>query len=129
VSLIAPQIAVANFVSRINAHDVRGIVAGCTPDHVFIDSLGTRLSCLAELERGWAGYFSLFPDYKIEIETMASAESLVLMTGIASATHRPSGISWRITAAWRALMAEHLIAEWQVYADNKPVYDILNARA
>jgi ketosteroid isomerase-like protein len=32
------------FVARINAHDPIGIMALCTVDHVFIDSLGSRVS-------------------------------------------------------------------------------------
>jgi ketosteroid isomerase-like protein len=126
---ISPQTAVGNLLARINAHDARGVVACCTRDHVFIDSLGTRLSDLAKLESGWAGYFALFPDYRIDVETMLSRDALVLLTGSASATHRATGRSWRIPAAWRALVSEHLIAEWQVYADNKPVYEILSSGA
>lgn len=104
----SPQTAVGNLLARINAHDA-------------------RLSDLAKLESGWAGYFALFPDYRIDVETMLSRDALVLLTGSASATHRATGRSWRIPAAWRALVSEHLIAEWQVYADNKPVYEILSS--
>jgi ketosteroid isomerase-like protein len=129
VSPFSPQTAVGDFIARINAHDAPGVVACCTPDHVFIHSLGTRLSDLAKLEPGWAGYFVLFPDYRIEVETMVSADALVLMTGLASAIHRPTGRSWRITAAWRALVSEQLIAAWQVSADNKPLYEILSSGA
>ena len=32
------------FVARINAHDPIGIMAVCMVDHVFIDSLGSRVS-------------------------------------------------------------------------------------
>jgi hypothetical protein len=116
---------VREFIARINAHDPRGIVALCTPDHVFIDSLGARLSGLEHLEQGWIGYFSIFPDYLVEIEALASNETLVLLSGWASATHVGSGRAWRIPGAWRALVSGLLIAEWQVFADNKPVYEIL----
>jgi hypothetical protein len=102
-------------------------VALCTPAHVFVDSLGARLSDRVSLERGWAGYFSLFPDYRIEVERMMSDGERVLLHGWASATHGTTGRSWRIPAAWRAVVAGELIAEWQVYADNKPVYEILGA--
>jgi ketosteroid isomerase-like protein len=122
-----PQTVVGNFIARINARDARGLVALCTPAHVFVDSLGSRLSDRAHLERGWAGYFSLFPDYRIEVERMMSDGELVLLQGWASATHSKTGRSWRIPAAWRAVVAGELIAEWQVYADNKPVYEILGA--
>ncbi len=60
---------------------------------------------------------------------MLSADALVLVTGAASATHGPTGRTWRITAAWRALVSGQLIAEWQIYADNKSVYEILSGKA
>jgi len=114
------------FVERINAHDPKGIIALCTPNHVFIDSLGSRLSGSEQLEEGWTEYFSVFPDYQVEIESMVSRHRLVLACGFASATHAPSQTRWRIPAAWRAIVANGRIAEWQVYADNKPVYELLS---
>ena len=45
----------------------RGIVSLCTADHIFIDSLGSQLSGRERLEQAWAGYFSLFPDYRIDV--------------------------------------------------------------
>jgi hypothetical protein len=122
-----PETVVGHFIARINARDARGLVALCTPAHVFTDSLGGRLSDRVSLERGWAGYFSLFPDYRIEVERMMSDGERVLLHGWAAATHGKSGRSWRIPAAWRAVVAGELIAEWQVYADNKPVYEIMGA--
>jgi ketosteroid isomerase-like protein len=116
------------FVARINAHDSNGIIALCTADHVFIDSLGSKLSGHEQLEDGWSGYFSLFPDYQIEVEAMVSRDTLVLACGFASATHAPSQTTWRIPAAWRARVEDERIAEWQVYADNKPVYELLSPR-
>jgi hypothetical protein len=107
---------VHEYVARINAHDASGIVALCTADHVLIDSLGSRLSGLARLEQGWRGYF-------------ASAVGLVLACGLAAGTYAPSGAAWRIPAAWRAKVIDGRLAEWQVYADNKPVYEILSKDA
>ena len=123
------QSILERFAAYINAHDPSGIVTLCTDDHVFIDSLGSKLSGLALLEKGWMGYFSLFPDYRIDIQSMASEENLVLACGFASATHAPTGVAWRIPAAWRAKVAAGRIAEWQVYADNKPVYELLSRNA
>ena len=114
------------FVRCINVHDRRGIVSLCTADHVFIDSLGSQLSGRERLEEGWAGYFSLFPDYRIEIEATASQNTVVLACGFASGTHAASKKSWRIPAAWRAIVRDGQIVEWQVYADNKPVYKLLS---
>lgn len=119
------EAVVREFVSRINAHDASGIVALCTEDHAFTDSLGSRLSGRARLEKGWRGYFALFPDYRIEIQEMASAGDVVLACGSAAGTHAASRSAWQIPAAWRARVTAGKLAEWQVYADNKPVYEIL----
>jgi ketosteroid isomerase-like protein len=124
----AAEHTVGEFIARINAHDPAGVVALCTADHVFIDSLGGRLSDPAKLAQAWSGYFALFPDYCITLESVAAADGLVLASGWAGATHPPTGKSWRIPAAWRAIVRENRIAQWQVYADNKPVYEILSAR-
>jgi SnoaL-like polyketide cyclase. len=64
------------FVRRINAHDPKGIVSLCTADHIFIDSLGSQLLGLDQLEQAWAGYFSLFPDYRIDVEAAVSQNLL-----------------------------------------------------
>jgi ketosteroid isomerase-like protein len=91
------EATLTKFVARINAHDPSGIIALCTTDHVFIDSLGSKLSGLKQLEQGWSGYFSLFPDYCIEVESAISRGTLLLACGFASATHAPSQTTWRIT--------------------------------
>jgi catechol 2,3-dioxygenase-like lactoylglutathione lyase family enzyme len=117
------------FIARINAHDAAGIVALCTPAHVFTDSLGNRLTAGAALLRGWSGYFELFRDYRIGIEHTASQGDTVLVSGSAQGSHAGSGRAFRIPAAWRARLEGDLIAEWQVYCDNKPVYDLLAAAA
>jgi ketosteroid isomerase-like protein len=114
------------FIARVNAHDPHGLYLLCAPDHVFIDSLGARLTGRGHIEQAWIGYFSLFPDYLIEVEALASRDALALLSGWASATYRGSGRAWRIPCAWRAVVSEGLIAEWQVFADNKPVYEILS---
>jgi uncharacterized protein (TIGR02246 family) len=117
------------FVARINAHDAAGVSDMCTSDHVFIDSLGNRMSGAAQLAQGWSWYFAMFPDYAIEIQTVAVQDDTVLACGSASATHAPTGKAWSIPAAWRAKIANGRIAEWQVYADNKPVYELLAGSA
>jgi hypothetical protein len=35
------------------------------------------------------------------------------------------GNKWRTPAAWLAVVESGLVKEWRVYADNKPVYDIV----
>jgi ketosteroid isomerase-like protein len=117
------------FVAQINAHDPSGIVALCAPNHVFTDSLGSILSGHERLKEAWAGYFSLFPDFRVEVEAAVAQDAVVLACGFASATYAASQKKWRIPAAWRAKVVGGYIAEWQVYADNKPVYELLSQEA
>jgi len=121
-----PIATLHDFIRCINAHDLKGIVLLCTTDHIFIDSLGSQVSGREFLQQGWAGYFSLFPDYRIDIDSAVSQNAVVLACGFASATHASSKKSWRVPAAWRAVVRDGQIAEWQVYADNKPVYELLS---
>ena len=66
------------FVAQINAHDPFGMMSLCTVDHVFIDSLGSRVSGRERLQQAWTGYFALFPNYHIELESAASQGTLAL---------------------------------------------------
>jgi hypothetical protein len=36
--------------------------------------------------------------------------------------------TWTIPAAWKAMILDGKVTEWRVFADNKPVYDILGKR-
>jgi ketosteroid isomerase-like protein len=120
--------AVRNFIARINEHDVAGVVALCSAEHRFVDSLGHLTVGLERLREAWSGYFALFPDYRIEIELLLTAGDAVLLAGWASATAglgTPKQQHWRIPAAWRATTRGDLLDSWQVYADNKPVYELL----
>jgi ketosteroid isomerase-like protein len=56
---------------------------------------------------------------------MADGDTL-LAVGEAGGTI--SGQFWRIPAAWMAVIREGVIVEWRVFADNKPVYEILQRR-
>jgi ketosteroid isomerase-like protein len=111
------------FVAAINSHDVGTLVALMTSDHVFVDGLGSRIEGADRMEAGWRHYFEMCPDYRIETEHVVADGPTVLAAGQAGGTIR--GIAWRIPAAWLAVVRDGLIREWRVFADNKPVYDIL----
>lgn len=127
----AGEAVAREFVARINRHDASALVALCSADHRFVDSLGNTLAGTEALQRAWTRYFALFPDYCVEIQHVVSAGDLVLMSGWASASLAAAGgrQAWRIPAAWRAQIGGCQVIEWQVYADNKPVYDLLARHA
>lgn len=128
-----PKDIVFGFVDAINRHDVKSLVDLMTEDHTFIDSEGSSVKGREEMRKGWIAYFTLIPDYQISIsETMQTANSVGLF-GIARGTYAVKGKlleenKWEIPAAWRAVVRDNRISEWQVYADNEPVHRIMAAQ-
>jgi len=101
-----------------------------TDDHVFIDSLGHSVSGREKMRQGWRSYYEVCPDYWISHEEIFQVGDRVAVFGSAGGTMADQGKllqenKWRISAAWLAIVENRLVKEWRVYADNKPVYDIL----
>jgi len=114
------------FVAAINSHNVEALIQLMTPDHLFVDSLGNRVQGAASMKIGWHGYFAMCPDYAIVVRKTLAHSDTVMATGEASGTI--DNIAWQTPAAWLATISNGQVAEWRVFADNKPVYDILALR-
>jgi arsenate reductase len=114
------------FAAAINHHDVIALTALMTPGHLFVDSLGNRVQGVTAMEAGWRGYFAMCPDYWIRTDHVIAEEEVVLAVGEAGGTI--DGVSWRTPTAWKAVIRDGLMAEFRVFADNKPVYEILTRR-
>ena len=118
------------FVAAINSDCPEAVSACMTDDHVFTDSLGNRVEGKAKMTAAWAAYFRMVPDYSIAIaETLADGDIVVLL-GTAQGTYTADGQlrpenRWSTPAALRARVRGSLIAEWQVYADNDPIRQIM----
>lgn len=122
--------AARRFVERINAHDVDGIAGLLSDDHRFIDSLGNVFVGRATLERGWRAYFAMVPDYTIDVAAVVEDGPAVVLVGTAHGTYSPggelrSGGRWSTPAAFRARVCDGLVTEWQVYADNEPIRQLM----
>jgi ketosteroid isomerase-like protein len=117
---------VNRWLAAINSHDVPALSALMASDHVFVDSLGNQVRGAKSMEAGWRAYFAMCPDYWARADHLMFDSSTVLVAGEAGGTI--SGESWRIPAAWKAVIRDGRVAEWQVFADNKPVYEILGRR-
>jgi ketosteroid isomerase-like protein len=118
------------FVNAINSGRAERIYPLMSRDHVFIDSLGARITGKEKMLAGWRAYFQLFPDYRIEVDGWFADGADVMLHGRAGGTlyrgARPvEGGRWQIPAAWRAVSDGKRVDLWQVYADNKPVYPLL----
>ena len=126
LNTIQPSETFQQFVTAINHHDARAIAMLMTTDHLFVDSLGNQVRGAGCMETGWSGYFTMCPDYWIHTERVLAEDVAVLAVGEAGGTM--DGVPWRTPAAWQAMIRDAKVAEWRVFADNKPVYEILAKR-
>ncbi len=118
---------IQEWLAAINGHDVAAIAVLMTEDFVFVDSLGNRVNGAKSMEAGWRGYFALCPDYWLRgVDVVTGEGKTILIAGEAGGTI--DGERWRIPAAWKAVIRDGSVAEWHVFADNKPVYEILARR-
>jgi len=114
------------FAAAINHHDVDALVALMHPDHAFVDSMGNRTQGAGPMQAAWRAYFAICSDYWIRVDTPVADGETVLATGEAGGVI--DSVPWRTPAAWKAVVDGGLMMEWRVFADNKPVYDILAKR-
>ena len=118
------------FVSAINKHSVKAISALMADNHRFIDTDGAVVEGRTLMKQGWNSYFEMVPDYKIEVRETFKSGSRVILLGEASGTFatykmlKPENF-WKTPAAWRAVVSDGKVTEWQVYADNKPLREIM----
>jgi uncharacterized protein (TIGR02246 family) len=121
---------VLQFLTLINERDPDKLAALMTDDHVFVDSLGNTVRGRDKMRAGWRGYFAFCPDYWVSHEEIFAAGNRVAIFGSAGGTVAAEGKlppenKWQTPAAWLAVVENGLVKEWRVYADNKPVYDIM----
>ena len=120
----------AAFVQAISSRNVDAICRRMTDDHLFVDSGGTQCRGREAMRAAWLGYFSMVPDYRIDVEEIVARGQIVLLTGTASGTFSPDGSlnpadRWSTPGAWRAAVHDEHIAVWQVFADNEPIRQIM----
>ena len=114
------------WVAAINGHDVAALTALMAANFVFVDALGNRVEGARSMEAGWRGYFAMCPDYWIHPDHVLAEGDTILGAGEAGGTIDSE--AWRIPAAWKAVIRGGSVVEWRVFADNKPVYEILGRR-
>jgi ketosteroid isomerase-like protein len=129
----SPVDTVIAFLEQINAHNVDELCALMTEDHAFLDGLGNRTQGREAMRKGWAGYFRMFPDYRVSHRDIFSEGEVVAAFGSAEGTLAVKEDllqenHWSAPAAWRAVVRNGLIAEWQVYADNQSARKIMGVQ-
>jgi len=118
-----PLETVEEYIARINAHDSQALERLGGPDVRFTDAVGKVYRLTRE---AWDGYFSDFPDYRIEVERYLVERGSVAVFGYAEGSFRGkgrsvSGASWHVPAAWRATVQGGKVVEWRVYCDVEPM--------
>jgi ketosteroid isomerase-like protein len=131
---MTPIEVVMQFIDRINAHDLPGLCALLASDHCFTDSLGEEVRGRSAMCAAWRQYFVMVPDYRIVPTRYFVDASTVAIFGTAEGSCTADGTSqssnfWRTPAAWRAVVDGMMVAEWQVYADNEPIRQIMAREA
>lgn len=122
---------ILSFIGRINARDVDGLCELMSDDHKFIDAHGNEVGGKDKMVPGWRGYFAWFPDYYIEVTEVfegepASDGQTFAMFGFAGGSFKgKESESWRLPAAWKAIVKDGRVALWQVFADTKIPFEII----
>jgi hypothetical protein len=122
------------FIDRINAHDVDGMSAVMDEDHIFIDGLGWSIKGREAIRQAWQSYFAMVPDYWIKVDRVLEDETAIAVFGTAGGTVAKDGRvdpanCWETPAAWLAVVGSSAITLWQVFADTKPVRQIMTRTA
>jgi len=110
------------FIAAINKGNVSQLTSLMTEDHTFVDSGGRVESGRDNMANGWSQYFRMFPDYKIDVQSILQDGSFVAVFGFASGTYNGKrGLvpenRIEMPAAWKAIVENGKIKLWQVYAD------------
>lgn len=122
---------VLKHIEGINTANINLLYSLMSEDHQFIDAHDNRLISKENMKNAWIEYFSMFPDYKIEVNDIIQKDSLFCILGYAGGTYKglinsENSNYWRVPAAWTAIVENNQITHWQVYADNIIVMDIIN---
>jgi len=122
---------VLDYIAAINEADLDRILSLMSDDHIMIDPQDHKMTGKDNLRQAWIGYFGLFPDYKIEVNEILEKDSLICILGYASGTYKnlkndDNSNFWKIPLALAAIIKDNYISQWQIYADNLVVIDIIN---
>ena len=119
------------FIEQINEHDLDRLAQLMSADHLFIDAHGTEVAGKAKMIAGWRGYFEWFPDYFIETtdvfagDSSAAGQTFALFGFAGGSFKGDADANWRLPAAWKATVKDGCITLWQVFADTKIPFEII----
>lgn len=122
---------IQDYIAAINVHDIPRLYDLMAPDHTFVGAYGDEVHGREEMKNGWIGYFEWFPDYRIEISDILERENTFAIFGFAGGTYHGQKTDddrnhWHLPAAWKAVVEGEHVSLWQVYADSKIPFDIMD---
>lgn len=103
------------FNDCITRHDIEGLSALMTEDHLFVDREGRGDRSRTSMARGWEEFFLAFPKYKNTFLRVETQSDLVTMLGYAYWDEE----NRHDTAIWVAKIVGGLVAEWRIYRDTQ----------
>ena len=119
------------FVDAINSGDPNRLALLMTDNHTFVDADGSEHSGREDMRLGWAHYYSMVPDFRIDVTHDSSRDNVVALFGFAEGTFVQEGVlkpenRWQVHAAWRVVVEGDRVAVWQLYVNPQPMIEILN---
>lgn len=109
------------FVNEINRHDLAALERLMAPDVRCVDRTGQETHGRERGRDFWAHEFEECPDFRIAIHDHLAQGTLVALFGVESGTRHASAGSperrWSAPAAWRIVVREAHVSEWQVFSD------------
>ncbi len=121
---------ILEFVDFINKHDIEGMTNLMTDDHTFIDAHNNKVTGKDTMKASWQLYFGWFPDYTIEVCDIIQGGQCIALLGFANGTYHnlnnPERSNYfHLPSAWKVIVENDKIKQWQVYADTKVPNDIM----
>jgi ketosteroid isomerase-like protein len=122
---------ILEFVDFINKQNIEGMAGLMSHDHTFIDSLNNSITGKEKMKSSWKFYFDWFPDYTIEISDIIQGRDCSAVFGYAKGTYHnlhnaENSNHFHLPAAWKVIIEKDKIKLWQVYADTKIPFEIIN---
>lgn len=117
------------FVAAINRHDTQKLGILMTPGHVFITADQHKFESVEAAKESWEGFFSIFPDYKLELKEIAESADGLLVIANASGSlkgENATGKSFLIPMSIKVGIEGNKINEWQVFADASQIAAVMN---
>jgi predicted enzyme related to lactoylglutathione lyase/ketosteroid isomerase-like protein len=121
---------VYQFIDAVNEHNINAMGHLISPNHSFTDAHNNSITGKDKILAGWKAYFEWFPDYNIDVEKIVGEGDTLALFGFAQGTFHNlkqdnTKAHWHLPASWKVVVSYDKIDVWQVYADTKIPFEII----